>query len=1150
MCEKLCSLKRKNNVAMKEVKLCDSENTEQKNFVSSVCPVTFPIICHMNLGSSSVKKNECNVSCSVAVCSPSAAVNSAPSLSVGSTPTNLSPKLKASVGINSSPSLIVEGDSLKESTNSEAPVSTTTKENLTVSCKPDCHHKDIQDTQDLRNFPCNSSVQGLCEKGKEREILSSSNRDSVSHQKSDFLITSGFTKPCPKNSCDNPQEGLLIGDDLLISKAEDPHSNELSSLKAEHSSKLHSPLGSVDSSLTIQKIFYKCSVLQEHSNVCLCSTPRLHVYLTDGHQCSVTCKGSKPPDTSDKSLALHVVSAIMMSGKLKARCRSKKAVRLSHNILNSETSIDSVVAPGKSSEIDKNVSVQTKNKDEPESELLAEDECVELPAILSTLSGDVEYIVLDDDTLNLGKTANRPVSPGSLKSKINTIFYDIDEKPITPSNHVALQSNKQSRSRTISLRRVSETNQGGGQIENSTTSNTEQKEDVDDDLTASSSLAEVCTNHCPSIKDIFGDISVKEEPVEDIKQDMTVDDFSKEILKNSNKDSKDNLSSGTFQQKKEVDSDDDCEEGSSRGLFEKLIKEENNVNGDVSLNAHNSDDSLGPLQIDEKYLPSPEDTDLSLVKDVMELSMPSVNIISPFKIKILLGNPKNESHQIQTEPASQVQPSSTNIFGKVVEVRNGTLASKKVKQTIKKISENTSVLAQLTSSPPAINAVDNIRSLTCIYCHTSCPNIQALAEHFENHQKDGLIICYFCQKSFGDKTGMKRHMRTHTGEKPYQCKVCGKRFSLPGNFKKHRDIHEDKRTEPCGVCGKTFRRKEHLKYHMRTHTGEKPFRCTECGTCFTARYSLQIHMNIHLGKRPYKCTYCSKAFSDKSTMRKHVRVHTGEKPFRCQECWRCFGESGTLAAHMATHRNERPFRCDKCELCFKTTGGLRQHEKVHSGEKQYACKFCGMKFLQKYNMTMHERIHTGEKPYTCNHCQRSFRSRSCLAKHVVLHGGDDERRFGCDHCNSRFYRKAHLRRHIDMHLGIKNYECDYCQKKFSTRGTLKSHLKTFHSHGARRFPCNRCGRVFKRQVYVSTHLCANTVFKSEPKNIKEEVVEVANTVVFNNESTDSEDVTFEVKSEPEDSLVEDNRVDDELVEEDRDYTVMENGMHLECDPLS
>ncbi|XP_045607242.2 uncharacterized protein [Procambarus clarkii] len=936
----------------------------------------------------------------------------------------------------------------------------------------------------------------------------SNNKDKSDTQFDEVYILTNFNHAHSEsyNAFDQRKDALLIGGDLLISKTFESSCKSTEkdiNIRAERNVFFFPTHTSTHDTLTIEKIEYKCEVLQEHSKVCGCQTPRLHVYLTSNHRCRDLCTinnytnifTNRDPKSSS-GCTVNICSTADMRGKSRGRPHMRKPAN-TQKLPNQK-----VMHASKSLRV--NAAIKDKNmcQDEPESELLIVGECESLPTIMNTLSGDVEYIVLDDDTLNLSSSAEGAVSPDALKSKINNIYEDIDEKPDIRCIESRLTNRKE-----IKCRRVSDSSNQLINIEHS---------ERNLDTTASSSLAGVCTNRCPSIRDIFGDVSIKEEPIDDIKNDMTVDDFSKEIKKLSNDDL--SIISDTGVKKKEI-KEEGYDEGTSKGLFARLIKEE--ITGDEKNNdAHSSDDSLGPLQIDEdSHMPSIENTDTLVVKEVSEFNMPSVNIISPFKIRILLGSPNREAFQIQTSQPHSGISKPVSLLNKPNKVKkNGTALPRGFKRTLNMEPETDLPLVTATST------LHTIQSLTCIYCNTECPNGEALAQHFEDHQKDGLIICYFCQKSFGDKTGMKRHMRTHTGEKPYQCQVCGKRFSLPGNFKKHRDIHEDRRTEPCGVCGKTFRRKEHLKYHMRTHTGEKPYMCSECGTSFTARYSLQIHMNIHLGKKPYKCTYCNKAFSDKSTMRKHVRVHTGEKPFRCQECRRCFGESGTLAAHMATHRSDRPYKCDKCELRFKTTGGLRQHEKVHSGEKQFACRFCGMKFLQKYNMTMHERIHTGEKPYTCSHCQRSFRSRSCLAKHVVLHGGDDERRFRCDHCSSRFYRKAHLRRHIDMHLGIKNYECNTCSKKFCTRGTLKSHLKTFHSHGARRFPCNWCGRVFKRQVYVSTHVCLKNPIKCESgeQETHDHPRSVSDINLDKNISSDSEGSSVEVKSEPEDELIEED----------------------------
>ncbi|XP_068242744.1 uncharacterized protein [Palaemon carinicauda] len=923
---------------------------------------------------------------------------------------------------------------------------------------------------------------------------------------------------------------------------------------------------SLPNNLTVEAIHYKCKILQLHDTKCSCSTPRLHIYLTTNHRCSERCSTESyhhsdisSNSTTDTPRNQYIFA--IMTGKSKAKGQLKKITvdqKVKRNPRRkggkSSTNLSTLDNKSKSSR----KSLMTIRNEEPESELLGE-ECESLPTIMNTLSGDVEYIVLDDNTFNLNLNSKNSTSQRNENSKTLNLT-EVDVKPEIQSL-VNEPTYKEGKSWEDILERClsevsyqsSKYKVGVNQFsDNKIKSETTEDGNPNKNTETSSSLAEVCTNHCPSIRDIFGDVNVKDEPVDNIDEnDMSVEAFSQEIMKLTDDEKSGNSHSWLVD--KAMSSD---EISTNKGLFARLlredtkvtkdetkeerksgtevnVKEENDTNDHESKDDedkdYSSDSSLGPLQIDEGDQPPAEEEPATapiVPSPATSLILPSVNIISPFKIKIFFGTP-HRVHIEQPHELFETSAISTPVTG-TSHIEKNAVANKnseKKQGVIEEEDSETDSSHALVSSDPT-----PMPSLTCAYCQTVCADIKALAKHFEDHQQDGLIICYFCQKSFGDKTSMKRHMRTHTGEKPYQCKVCGKRFSLPGNFKKHRDIHEDIRTEPCEVCGKTFRRKEHLKYHMRTHTGEKPYTCGECGTSFTARYSLQIHMNIHLGKKPYKCTYCTKAFSDKSTMRKHVRVHTGEKPFHCEICGRCFGESGTLAAHMATHRTERPYKCKLCSLSFKTTGGLRQHEKIHTGLKQYACRFCGVKFLQKYNMTMHERIHTGEKPYSCNHCSRSFRSRSCLAKHIVLHGGEEERRYECEHCNSRFYRKAHLRRHIDTHLGIKNYECDICSKKFCTRISLVNHLKTFHAQGARRFPCNWCGRVFKRQVYVQTHECIRDPEKVEQykKEMRAAAVAAASSDnnpskdEINENSSDTEYSSIDIKSEPEEFMEEES----------------------------
>ncbi|KAG7175324.1 transcription factor ovo-like protein 3-like 1 [Homarus americanus] len=648
---------------------------------------------------------------------------------------------------------------------------------------------------------------------------SSIEKDTYTCQFSNILLLTNFI--CEKSkqykTFDEEKDALLIGGDLLISKTQGLSCESIDktfNIGNESDGRSLTTSTTTDNGLTIKKIEYKCEVLQKHSKECGCRTPRLHVYLTKNHRCSDPCVinsfainsfngSSNTLAHSSTDCTVNIFSPTVMTGKSRAKNYARKSVS-TRKISNKKVTQAGKPA-GENNALQEKNSLKILNSmidscqdDEPESELLGDGECVSLPTIMSTLSGDVEYIVLDDNTLNLCANAEEVVSPDALKFKINNIYEDIDEKPAIHNTDGKIPNKKESRCRRLS----DSSNQlmgtrGFSRVVDAEKTNDEQSAGNSND-TASSSLAGVCTNRYPSIKDIFGDVSIKEEPIEDIKHDMTVEDFSKEINKLS--DVGFDLKSETEVKKKETEADE-YDEGTHKGLFARLIKEEVTTGDEIDIDTHSSDDSLGPLQIDEdRFLPSLEDTNLPVIKEVAEFSMPSVNIISPFKIKILLGSPNRESFHIQTGQSQSGIPMTSDLLKKASKIKkNGTTTPRKYKRgpkkEVNKDPEIDMALAKLT----ATTTPHAIQSLTCIYCNTECPNGEALAKHFENHQKEGLIICYFCQKSFGDKTGMKRHMRTHTGTLKSHLKT----FHSQGA-----------RRFPCNWCGRVFKRKVYVSTHV------------------------------------------------------------------------------------------------------------------------------------------------------------------------------------------------------------------------------------------------------------------------------------------------------------------------------------------------
>jgi len=110
----------------------------------------------------------------------------------------------------------------------------------------------------------------------------------------------------------------------------------------------------------------------------------------------------------------------------------------------------------------------------------------------------------------------------------------------------------------------------------------------------------------------------------------------------------------------------------------------------------------------------------------------------------------------------------------------------------------------------------------------------------------------------------------------------------------------------------------------------------------------------------------------------------------------------------------------------------------------------------------------------------------------------------CDTCGLKFKRDSHLRNHNRrFHPGVKNALCDHCGKTFATLKYRDVHIETIHSENKARhsakpllpcpqcgnlvkhvdmhikhmhaenegpYPCQDCGKIFRKQIHVSRHM--------------------------------------------------------------------------------
>jgi hypothetical protein len=70
----------------------------------------------------------------------------------------------------------------------------------------------------------------------------------------------------------------------------------------------------------------------------------------------------------------------------------------------------------------------------------------------------------------------------------------------------------------------------------------------------------------------------------------------------------------------------------------------------------------------------------------------------------------------------------------------------------------------------------------------------------------------------------------------------------------------------------------------------------------------------------------------------------------------------------------------------------------------------------------------------------------------------------------RFFEAGNLRKHLIRHTDPDRFKCDICQKRVVDERTLFFHRKTHEADERRPFPCDECGRSYKLQKTLKSHI--------------------------------------------------------------------------------
>lgn len=270
----------------------------------------------------------------------------------------------------------------------------------------------------------------------------------------------------------------------------------------------------------------------------------------------------------------------------------------------------------------------------------------------------------------------------------------------------------------------------------------------------------------------------------------------------------------------------------------------------------------------------------------------------------------------------------------------------------------------------------------------------------------------------------------------------------------------------CKQCPARYRTLNDFKIHCNRSGHQLLRNCTFCETSFTDEAAYNQHINTHNPERLFRCNICSgkdNSFSNLEELNQHRKqVHPKEPAPIFKPCEIC--KKGvytpTMTQHKAYHRLNMQVLCGECDALIPANEE-KTHAQRHKNERNNLrkCRFCNV-FEVRELLPEHEAIyHPEQDPYSCALCSTKCDSQELLKRHAnACHSPNEFKSLGpCA------YKTIQVE-------GAEYYECRICLIDYIYRSDMVKHIRLDHSNKVRSTTCTICGRIFRREQTLLTHL--------------------------------------------------------------------------------